>query len=168
MVPRHPPHLEYITSIESMCPRLSQQDVEEFRANLNRVLRGSHQPPKSNLNRAELQAIRELKRDKPRIVLMADKGVAMVVMNREEYINKPNTLLAQPAYRPICKHPTNKIKAKLIYIFKKVKKETGLDDNSYKYMYPARCNVPKFNGLPKIHKPDTPLRPIMSSRILVT
>ena len=30
------------------------------------------------------------------------------------------------------------------------------------------CNVPKFYGLPKIHKPDTPLRPIVSRRGLVT
>ena len=41
---RHPPHLEYITAIESVCLKLSQQDVEECRANVNRLLRGSHPP----------------------------------------------------------------------------------------------------------------------------
>ena len=35
-------------------------------------------------------------------------------------------------------------------------------------MYPMGCNAPKFYGLPKIHKLDTPLSPIMSSRGLVT
>ena len=30
-------------------------------------------------------------------------------------------------------------------------------------MYPIDCVPPKFYGLPKIHKPDTPLRPIVSS-----
>ena len=30
-------------------------------------------------------------------------------------------------------------------------------------MYPTGCASPKFFGLPKIHKPDTPLRPIVSS-----
>ena len=30
-------------------------------------------------------------------------------------------------------------------------------------MYPTGCVLPKFYGLPKIHKPDTPLRPIVSS-----
>ena len=112
--------------------------------------------PKSNLNRAELQLVRELKMDKSTIVLTADKGVAMVVMDRQDYINKSNNLLAQPAYRPIPKDPTNKIKAKLITILRKVKQETGLDNNTYKCMYPMGCNVPKFYGLPKIHKPDTP------------
>ena len=30
-------------------------------------------------------------------------------------------------------------------------------------MYPTGCVPPKFYGLPKIHKPDTPLRPVVSS-----
>ena len=30
-------------------------------------------------------------------------------------------------------------------------------------MYPTGCVPPKFYGLPKIHNPDTPLRPIVSS-----
>ena len=30
-------------------------------------------------------------------------------------------------------------------------------------MYLTGCVPPKFHGLPKIHKPDTPLRPILSS-----
>ena len=44
-----------------------------------------------------------------------------------------------------------------------VKSQTGLDSNTYKSMYPTGCVPPKFYGLPKIHKPDTPLRPIVSS-----
>ena len=54
--------------------------------------------------------MRELKRDKPRIVLTADKGVTMVVMDRQDYINKANNPLAQPTYRPIPKDLTNKIR----------------------------------------------------------
>ena len=42
--PRHPPNLEYITAIEAACTKLSQQDAEEIRANINPVLRASHPP----------------------------------------------------------------------------------------------------------------------------
>ena len=35
-------------------------------------------------------------------------------------------------------------------------------------MFSMGCNVPKFYGLPEIHKLDTPLRPIVSNRGLVT
>ena len=38
---RHPPKLEYITAIVSVCTKLGQQDAEELRADINRVLRSS-------------------------------------------------------------------------------------------------------------------------------
>ena len=40
--PRHPPNVEYITAIESVCTKLGQQDAEELRADISRVLRSSH------------------------------------------------------------------------------------------------------------------------------
>ena len=43
--PKQPPNLEYITAIEAACTKLSQQDAEELRAEVNRVLRSSHPPP---------------------------------------------------------------------------------------------------------------------------
>ena len=87
----------------------------------------------------------------------------MVIMDRQDYINKANHLLNQSTYKSIAKDPTNSIKNKLINILKRVKYQTGLDSNTYKSMYPTGCVPPKFYGLPKIHKPDTPLRPIVSS-----
>ena len=35
----------------------------------------------------------------------------MVVMDRQDYINKSNNLLAQPAYQPIPRDPTNKMES---------------------------------------------------------
>ena len=107
--PQQPPNLEYITAIEAACTKLSQQDAEELRADINRVLRSSH-PPKSNLTKAQNTALRELKRDRDHIVLTTDKGVAMVVMERQDYINKANQLLNQNTYKVISKDPTNTIK----------------------------------------------------------
>ena len=87
----------------------------------------------------------------------------MVVMDRQDYINKANHLLNQNTYKTITKDPTNTIKNKLISILKTIKTKSGLGTNTYKSMYPTGCVPPKFYGLPKIHKPDTPLRPIVSS-----
>ena len=42
--PKLPPNLEYIAAIETACTKLSQQDAEELRADINRVLRSSHPP----------------------------------------------------------------------------------------------------------------------------
>ena len=158
VTPRHPPNLEYITAIEAACTKLSQQDAEELRADINQVLRSSH-PPKPNLTKAQNSAIRELKRDRDCIVLTADKGVAIVIMDRQDYISKANNLLSQYTYKTIQWDPTNTIKT----ILKRVKSQTGLSNQTCKAMYYHRLCPPKFYGLPKIHKPDTPLRPIVSS-----
>ena len=42
--PKQPPNLEYITAIEAASTKLSQQDAEKLRADINRVLRSSHPP----------------------------------------------------------------------------------------------------------------------------
>ena len=82
---RHPPNLEYITAIETACTKLSQQDAEEFRADINSPK--VFPPPKPNLTKAQTSALRELKRNRDHIVLTADKEVAMVIMDRQDYIN---------------------------------------------------------------------------------
>ena len=82
--------------------------AEELRADINWVLRSSHSP-KPNLNKVEAQALKELKRDRDRLVLTADNGVAMVIMDRQDYINKSNKLLTQQAYRAIPWDPINRI-----------------------------------------------------------
>ena len=54
-------------------------------------------------------------------------------------------------------------KNKLISILKDIKVEGGLNEKTYKRLYPTAAVPSKFYGLPKIHKPGIPLRPIVSS-----
>ena len=65
--------------------------------------------PKPNISLDEQKAIRELKEDRCRVVLTADKGAAMVVMDREDYMDKAQLLLADTnTYKPITEDlPTN-------------------------------------------------------------
>ena len=72
----------------------------------------------------------------------------MVVMDRQDYINKANHLLNQSTYKSIAKDPTNSIKNKVINILKRVKTKTGLYSNTYKSMYP---NV-LFQRIPTYYK----------------
>ena len=46
--PKHPTNSEYITTIESACTKLSQQDAEELRTDINQVLRVSHPQAQPN------------------------------------------------------------------------------------------------------------------------
>ena len=119
--------------------------------------------PRSNISKEEFKAIRELKEDDCRIILTADKGVALVVLNKEDYIRKAKHLLNQQTYRKIPEDPTSKQKTRLIKLLKNIEVEGGINEDTYKRIYPTGAGSPKFYGLPKIHKPDTPPRPIVSS-----
>ena len=65
--------------------------------------------------------MRELKSDRDCIILTAYRGVVTIIMDRQDYINKANTLLKQNTYRVIPQDPTNTIKNKLISILKRAK-----------------------------------------------
>ena len=80
----------------------------------------------------------------------------MVVLDKEDYINKAKDLLGQPSYKELPRDPTNKIKAQLITKLRRIKKDSKLDEGTYKAMYPTGCVPPKFYGLPKSIKQATP------------
>ena len=106
-MPRHIPNVDYITTVESMYQKLKEEDAMELRADINSLLRKA-QAPKPNPTRPERLGLAQLKKDKDRVILTADKGVAMVVMGREDYITKVETLLSQPAYRLLPRTPQTK------------------------------------------------------------
>ena len=159
--------MDYITAVESMCSKLKEEDAMELRFNIHSLL-WKAQAPKPNPTRQERIGLTPLKKGKDRVTLTADKGMAMVVMDREDYVTKVQELLAQPAHRLLPRDPTNKIKSQLITRLRKIKKDNNLEEDPYKAIYPTGCIPPKFYGLPKIHKTSNPLRPIVSSRGSVT
>ena len=123
VVPREPPILEYITAIEKSCTQLQQGKVEELRGEIKAIFKKilTSRPNKSNITKEEHQAIRKLKKDENRMVLTADKGVSLVVLDKEEYIQKAKQLLHQPNYKTLTTDPTTKHKNKLIALLKTIK-----------------------------------------------
>ena len=80
----------------------------------------------------------------------------MIVMDKKEYSNMENKLLElNSTYCPVVVDVTNKHKAKPITL--QIKAESGIDDNTYKHVYPTGECSPKFYGLPKIYKKGTPI-----------
>ena len=97
---------------------------------------------------------------KNQMILTTDKGMALVVMDRKEYIRKARDLLDDTnTYRSIQSDPTNKLKNKLINILKKIKADTGMQENIYRRMYPTGASSPKFYGLPKYTRRTSPWGP---------
>ena len=126
VAPLKPPYGDYITAIELACQSLNSTEDEELRADIYRVLKQPYDP-KPNLSKDEMMALKQLRADKDCIILTADKGMALVVMDRQENIKKDRSLLEDTTtYRPSQTDLTNKHKAKLFNIFKNIKAETGM------------------------------------------
>ena len=167
VTPRNLPIGEYIAAVEKTCHNLTQGEADEMRAEIKAAIKSS-QLPRPNISREEHKALRELKKDDTRVILTADKGVCLVVMDKEEYIGNAEELLKEKTYKIIPTDSTNRQKSKLIQILKKIKEEGGMSETTYKKIYPTGAGIPKFYGLPKIHKAGKPLRPIVCTRGLVS
>ena len=146
---------------------LKYQEADEFRSDVNKILKQQqqqHHINQCNLNPSQCRALTQLKQDNSRVVLSADKGVAMVIMDQEDYTNKALTLLQDTnTYKVLPKDPTSQLKNKLISLLKDIKQTGGLTTNKYKQLYPTSAVPPKFYGLPKFTKqvhPSDPLFPV--------
>jgi hypothetical protein len=78
-------------------------------------------PPRSNISRHEMAAIKSLEQDKDIRIIQADKGNCTVVINEIDYQYKLNVLLQSGAYEPIAKDPTLKIERKIQSLLSKHK-----------------------------------------------
>ena len=147
--------------VEQVCQKLTPGEADELTVEVKAILKKA-QPLRHNLTK-EQKAIGELKRDKTRVILTADKGVSLVVMDKEQCINKAEELLNQPTCKTISSDPTSYYKNKLISLLKTIKTVGGMSEALYKRLYPTEAGSLKFYGLPMVHKEGIPLRPIVSS-----
>ena len=114
-------------------------------------------------------SIKELKDDHSRVALTADNGVAMGVMDREDYINKAHQLLSDTnTYKPIPKDPTSKCKNKLVQTLRDIKTQGGFSDSKYKRLYPTSTVPPSSMVYLKYINLVHSLRPIICSRESIT
>ena len=105
-------------------------------------------------------ALKNLKDDESIVVLPADKGRASVVMDTDTYRAKMSTLIENRPYQLLNKDPTDRLnrKKKLLTL----KRSGYLSEAVYNKIRPRHKQPPRICGLPKIHKADVPLRPIVS------
>ena len=127
--------------MEQVCQKLTPGEADELRVEVKAIIKNT-QPLRHNLSNEEQKVIGELKGDKTRVILTADKGVSPVVMDKEQYINKAEGLLNQPTYKTISSDATTKYKNKLISLLKTIKTEGGMSEALYKRLYPTGAGSP--------------------------
>ena len=136
-----------------------------LRSDNSDILKNHCPHTKPNLTMEECRALKQLKEETSWVVLIADKGVAMVIMDKQDYTNKALSFLSDTStYKILNKDPTNRLKNKLIQTLKDIKQAGGLCDQKYRKIVPYKCCPSQVLCFPKIHKVGTPIRPIVSSR----
>ncbi len=108
VTPNKVPANDYIIGIESACRLLgaSSKAEDRLRADCVKVIK-HHKVPKSNVSKAEREALKNLAKDDSITILPADKGRAVVVMNTADYKQKATALLSDTTtYQVLKKDPT--------------------------------------------------------------
>ena len=113
----------------------------------------------------QVSFIKELRADKEQLILTADKGVALVLIDKKEYTEKMQQLLEDKnTYRPLKMDPTNRQKNRLINILRSIKSEGRLEDHIYKKMYPTGASSPKLYGLLRSTRRISPWDPLFPAK----
>ena len=129
-----------------LCSRLQQGEAEELRGEVKTIIKKTYNPL-PNMTKEERKAITELKKDSTRMILTADKGVSLVVMDTKEYKKKADELLQHPTYKSIPTDPTTRYKNKLINLLKTIKAEGRISEAAYKRLYKVICHRPIFRDI---------------------
>ena len=152
-----------MASVEAAIYRSGATDEQATKARVGVVgaLNRTKPPPRNTLP-GEMKAVKQLAIDKDIVLLPADKGRATGVMNRSDYSAKMQAMLDdRDTYQTLSKDPTTFLESKMNRVLLKLRRDGRLSDRTYDQLRSSTGRVPRLYGLPKIHKPDTPLRPIV-------
>ena len=123
----------------------------------------------SRVNRSFHETISHLSNDKDLVVCQFDKGNGVCLMNSGEYIDKLDTIINDedkfveitPSKRKNARHPIIRRQEVLKELINEhVKKH--ITPEEYSILVPVGCGPGKLYGTCKIHKPNNPLRPVVS------
>ena len=122
--------------------------------------------PRENISLEEKLAITSLKNNSEIVIKPADKGSAVVVMNRCDYLAEGYRQLSdRKFYQQLESNPTDDYRKEINSVIDSMYARGEIDTSVHNYLYSHECRTSVFYLLPKIHKGVTPPpgRPILSA-----
>ncbi|XP_076037629.1 uncharacterized protein LOC143023045 [Oratosquilla oratoria] len=109
-----------------------------------------------------MKVLNELGRNKELVITQADKGGGIIILDKSDYENKMMELLSdgttyEEKHHSYAEEKTRKFTSRARQILIKTKKGKEL-----LHLLEENPCIPRMRGLPKIHKPGIPMRPITS------
>lgn len=119
----------------------------------------------TKINKAEKQSLVMLKKklkDNEIMALKADKGNTTVLMYKQDYVNKTMNFIADNDIQEINKDPTINYQNNIKSAIKNINFIMSINDK--KKVINMNPKAPNLRAMPKIHKNNTPMRPIINYR----
>ena len=119
------------------------------------------------LDRDHMKTLNELRKNQDIIISRPDKGNGVVILDRSDYIAKMMTILSdREKFECIgdvdtCDNTLQQERALQAFLLRH-HKAGHISQQDYARIRPVGASRPRMYGLPKIHKPGGPLRPILS------
>lgn len=105
-----------------------------------------------------------LRKNKYIIIVKADKGGCTLAMLREDYNEKMTELLSDTStYSPHNSNPAGSVEKTSNGLVASLAEEKIIDEQTRRSMVRYNTHLARIYALPKIHKTDVPLRPIVST-----
>lgn len=93
------------------------------------------------------------------VISKADKGNTVVILDRNSYDQKVTDIIQGSDFQQLVSDPTKVFSSELKHMTENV---SYIEPNSLKYVVPMNPRAPMLYGLPKIHKINVPIRPVVS------
>ena len=121
-----------------------------------------------NISQAEISALKKLCRSKNIIISRPDKGSGVVILNRDDYICKVNSILDDSSKfsrldsdaLEVCLKREGKL---VRFLRDTLLKKKLISDEVYRELFSSGSTPGVLYGLPKVHKDNCPARPILSA-----
>ncbi|CAH8858666.1 unnamed protein product [Trichobilharzia szidati] len=125
--------------------------------------RNSSRKQRSILTSTHFKSLKELRNRSDLVILTPDNGSGVVVMDRSDYKTKMFSILNDKS-KFIADVPSDDIRELVGKVTSRLVELRGMvviDKQEFNSLKPMVSDYPNLCGLPKIHKVDNPLRPIL-------
>lgn len=155
-----------VADIENILSKVDKERRDFYRAKITSIITGfihKNRETKNLTDKPFSQTKHYLKENTHLLVMNSDKGGVTVVMDRVQYQQKMNDILSdQSSFVVLRGDPTRTVQSKANDYISKLEKHQYLTKEQAKAYKIYNSISPRIYGNPKLHKPDVPLRPIVS------
>ena len=170
--PLHLDKTDIMTSFEGLFGQVLRVKIDnntdsikhKFRSLCFNYIYGYNSQQFSNLTKAEQNSLKHLTKRDDIVFCKPDKSNGVVILDKVNYIKKVYTIIDDKTkFKMLERDPTGSRESSLQRYLRFLKNQGILDDAVYEGIRPVGSVPGRIYGLPKIHKNQSPLRPIISS-----